>query len=111
MTAEIVQFPAPKTVAELLREAWEVIDRDAHLTSRIPPQYIHALRAPEAGTVALTFNGAPVALTKVAGALTPEEVYAAWEEICAAAPPAGSRIHIAGGRVLVDLPDAIGGAA
>lgn len=111
MTAEIVEFPAPMTDAELLAEAFAILDRLAGLTSHIPTPFISALRLPEAGTAPATFSGAPITLSKGAGALPYEAINAAWQQVCLAAPPAGSHVHIAGGRVLVDLPDAAGGAA
>ncbi|WP_433465817.1 hypothetical protein [Spirillospora sp. CA-128828] len=111
MTARIIAFPAEPDPMADVHEALALFERDAYETST-PTRVQNALRSPDASTVEITVNGLPVTLSTGPEAMTRLEALDTWRATLAARPPAGSHIHIAGGRVLVDCPlDTIGGAA
>lgn len=112
MTAQIVELPTVDPLEEAKRRLQEAMDAFAATayTVGVPRAVVNALRSPEAVTAEITVHGEPVTLMTGHGAMTDTQVADTWERMLAASPAAGSRVHTAGGRVLVDLPDTIGGA-
>ena len=112
MSGQVIEFPTAPSLMDAVREA-AFFGETARYTSGVPVVLVNAFRACEPRTVDTTVRGEPVTVTTGEGRLTDAEGFYTWQAMLAAAPPAGSRIHIGGGgRVLVDCtPDPVGGAA
>ncbi|MFA1551983.1 hypothetical protein [Actinomadura chokoriensis] len=107
MTASIIAFPGTGQPGP--RE-WLARFAAAAVTSDVPAPMVRACRAGDRVPEDVFVHGEPVSVT-VAGRMGYADIAAAWRRVWELAPAAGSRVRIAGGRVLVDLPDTFGGAA
>lgn len=111
MTARIIAIPSMSDLWDDVRAALDEFDQAADELCGVPVRVVNALQSPDAVTVPITVCGVPVTLAAGPGSVARADLQNVWAAMCAAAPAAGSRIHTAGGRVLVCPPDTIGGAA
>ena len=106
MTTRVLPFPAPWNAVRDALDAFAA----AAVTSRVPAPLVRACQRGNGVPERLTVGGQPVTVTVTGGRMDPDAIVQTWRALRALAPAAGSRIRIAGGRVLV-CPPPRGGAA